>query len=276
MKWRMLALACVVAMRPLVAQQDVCLPSADSHEAKTFAALSIPIAFSASKAPARAHGMSFGIEVAALPEIDSITSLPTTCRPDKKNENTHPIAGILRPRISIGIAGFELEASWIPPVRINGVSASLVGIAAGRTFSLHSDWYAGARIHAVFGSLHGPITCDEKAIADPTSECFHGTLSDDTWRPGVSGAEVVVGRGAGNFRPYAGVGYTMLRPRFQVNFTNAQGSTDRRQVNVDLNRMALFGGITWDVGRSSVTAEAYSTPVDAVTARLVVRTQVLR
>ena len=264
------------AITPMFAQQDVCLPSANSNEAKTFAALSVPIAFAGSSAPATAHGISIGFELATLPVVDSLTALPRSCRPDKKSENIHPLAGIVRPRLAIAVHGFVIEASWIPPVTVNQVAANFVGLAIGHPFRLASGWYIGLRAEAVFGSLHGPITCDDKAIADPTSECYHGTRSDDEWRPGVYGAEAAIGMGSGNIRPHLGVGYTLLRPRFQVNFTNAQGSTDRRQVNVDLERVALFGGVTIQVKRSSITAEAYATPQDAVTARLVVRTLLLR
>ena len=266
----------VIGSGPLAAQQDICLPSVDSHEAKTFAILSVPIAFTGSRAPAAARGISFGLEFASLPVVDSITALPTSCRPDKKAENTHPIAGIVRPRLSVGIGGFVLEAGWIPPVTINQVKANLIGLAIAHPFRLANDWYLGVRAHAVLGSLEGPITCDDKAIADATSECYHGTRSNDRWRPGVFGAEAVVGAGGGNIRPHFGVGYTVLHPRFQVNFTNSHGSTDRRQVNVDLDRVALFGGVTLRVKRSSITAEAYATPTDALTARLVVRTLLAR
>lgn len=259
---------------PLAAQQDICLPSRDSHEAKTFAILSVPIAFTGARAPAPARGISIGLEAATLPVVDSVTATPSTCRPDKRSENTHPIAGILRPRLTVAAAGFVFEASWVPPVRVNGVRANLVGLAVARPIRLRDGLFLGVRAHAVLGSLDGPITCDDRAIADPTSECFRGTRSDDTWRPGVFGGEVVIGAGRKSIRPHLGVGYTFLRPRFQVNFTNAQGSTDRRQVNVDLQRVALFGGVTWRSGRSSVSAEAYSTPADAVTARIVVRTLV--
>ena len=273
---RCVACLVLVAASRLAGQQDVCLPASNSHEARTFAILSVPIAFTGSRAPTAAHGISFGLELATLPTVDSVTALPTTCRPDKKSENIHPIAGIVRPRVEVAIAGFVFEASWIPPVTLNNVTANLVGVAISRPVRLPHGWYLGLRAHGVMGSLHGPITCDDKAIADPTSECFRGTRSDDTWRPGVVGGEAVVGAGAGTFRPYLGVGYTVLHPRFQVNFTNGQGSTDRRQVNVDLDRVALFGGMTLRVERSTITAEAYATPNDAVTARLVVRTQLLR
>ncbi len=268
--------ALVLTVVALPAQTTVCVPATDSHEANTFAILSVPVAFTGSRAPAAAHGISLGVEVASLPTVDATDATPTSCRPGKGPENAHPIAAIVRPRLAVAVHGFVFEASWIPPVTVNEVKANLLGLAVARPFALAPGIYLGLRLHAVFGSLNAPVTCDDAALRDPSSECFGGTRSNDSWQPGVFGAEAVVGAGRGKIRPYAGVGYTMLRPRFQVDFTNAAGSTDNTQVDVNLTRVALFGGVMWQVGRSSITAEAYSTPADAVTARLVVRTLLSR
>lgn len=269
-------LALVAAAGALPAQTGLCLPATDSHEANTFAILSVPLAFTGARAPAVGRGVAIGLELATLPAVSAADATPTTCRPGKGPENARPIAGIVRPRIAVAVHGFLFEASWIPPVVVNQVKANLVGLAIAHPFALAPGWVLGVRAHAVFGSLHAPVTCNDAALRDVTSECFGGTRSDDRWQPGVFGAEGVVGAGRGNIRPYLGVGYTVLRPRFQVDFTNAAGSTDRTQVNVDLQRVAVFGGVNLRMGRSSITAEAYSTPVDAVTARLVVRTLVAR
>ena len=260
----------------LSAQQGLCFPARDSHEANTFAIISVPVAFTGSRAPGAAAGVSVGVELASLPMVDATDATSTACRPGKGPENTHPIAGIVRPRIAVAVHGFVLEASWIPPVTVNEVKANLVGLAIARPFALAAGWYLGVRVHAVLGSLNAPVTCNDAALRDATSECFGGTRSNDRWQPGVFGAEAVVGAGRARIRPYLGVGYTMLRSRFRVDFTNAAGSTDNTQVNVDLERVALFAGVMWRLGQSSITAEAYSTPADAVTARLVVRTLVGR
>jgi hypothetical protein len=208
--------------------------------------------------------------------VDTSIARPTACRPEKGRENTHPVPGLVRPRIAIAAHGFVIDASWVPPIPVNHVKASLVGIGLARRLELSPRWSAGVRAHAVLGSLHGPITCDDDALADPASICYQGTRSDDRWRPGVFGIDATVGAARGRLRPYAGAGYTLLRPRFRVNFTDALGSTDNREVIVDLRRIALFGGVTWTFAASSITAEAYSTPLDAVTARVVMRTALTR
>jgi hypothetical protein len=260
----------------LTAQAD-CFPGKESNEAKTFAILSVPLAFTGARAPVgKPRGVSFGVEVANLPSVDAATATPTTCRPGKGPENTDPIPVVVRPRLSAVVGGFLLEAAWMPPVRVSGVKANLVSLAIARPFALRGGWALGVRAEGVLGALHAPIVCDEDALVDPTSECLGGTLSDDRWRPGVFGVEAVVGMGKGKVRPHAGVGYTLLRPRFQVNFTNAQGVTDRRKVEVDLARAALFGGVTFPLGTLRVTAEGYGTVGDAVVGRLVLRAPLVR
>jgi hypothetical protein len=256
--------------------QDICVPPKDSHEANTFATLSVPVAFTGARAPAVAHGVSIGLEFASLPSVGRTNATPTACRPDKGPENTNPIPGIIRPRIAVAMHGLVFEASWIPPIRVDEVRANLVGLAIAHPHPLGHGWVLGLRAHAVLGSLRAPVTCPDAAIRDVTSECFGGTRSDDRWQPGVLGAEAVVGGGRSNIRPHFGVGYTMLRPRFEVNFTNAADSTDHRQVQVNLERFAIFAGVTMRLGSSSLTAEAYSTPADAVTARIVVRTVIAK
>ncbi|HEY4100734.1 MAG TPA: hypothetical protein VGM20_07635 [Gemmatimonadales bacterium] len=265
-----------VMMAAALAAQDICLPPSDSHEAKTFAILSVPVTFSGAEAPMHSHGISIGLEAASLPTVDRVDATPTACRPDKGPENTNPIPGLTRPRVSIGWRSLQFEVSWVPPIVVDQVKANLVGVAVEHAHPLGGSWFLGLRADAVFGSLRAPVTCPDAELTDPASECFGGTRSDDRWQPGLFGAEAVVGAGGGRIHPYVGAGYTWMRPRFEVDFTNAEGSTDNRQVQVNLERVALFGGVTLDIGSSSVTGEVYSTPQDAVSARVVLRTRLGR
>jgi hypothetical protein len=251
--------------------QGLCLPPTSSNEAKTMAILSVPVAFSSARAPALSpRRWSVGLDVATLPRVDDDIARPTFCRPGKGPENTDPIPVVVRPRVAVAVAGFVIEGSWTPPIRVGGVGANLFGVAVARPVRLAPGVVVGLRAHTVFGGLNAPITCDEDALEDSGSECFRGTLSDDRWNPGVSGIEAVVGIGT-RIRPYAGVGYSWLRPRFQVDFTNSIGERDQRRVEVDLERVALMAGVTAPLAGVEVTAEGYATVRDAVTARLVVR-----
>jgi hypothetical protein len=269
-----LALFALVLPAPLVAQGD-CFPSTSSNEAKTFAIFSVPLAFSAVGAPSSGTGIRAGVVVSTLPNIDPRTRTPTVCRPGKGPENTDLLFAVPQPRLSIGLPGrFLVEASWIPPVRFAGVKANLVALALSRTTTVGGGLALRTRVHATVGVINAPITCDDAALQDPASECFGGTRSDDAFHPNIFGADLTVGRATehGRLLPYAGLGYNRLQPRFQVNFTNQQGDTDRRRVEVDLNRLVAFGGATWSLSpRFDLSGELYAAPGDALTVRVALR-----
>jgi hypothetical protein len=57
-----------------------------------------------------------------------------------------------------------------------------------------------------------------------------------------------------------------------VHFINQFGALDDRRVEVDLQRLAFFGGATWAATpRLQVIGELYAVPADAVTGRLIMR-----
>ena len=260
------------------AQEDVCRPGRSSNEARTMATFGVPLAFSDGMAPRASDPWTahVGLELVYLPKVADAVATPTICRPDKPGpENTDLLFAAPRPRAWLSLpAGFSIEASWIPPVKLSEVRANLWGVALSRTTPLRGQrFFLAIRAHATLGKIEAPITCDDAALSDANSPCYQGTRSNDAFRPNVLGVSaslswVVRGR----FRPYVGAGYNHLAPRFQVNFTNRFGSLDRRKVIVDLDRAVLFGGASWtphsvvDLG-----AEIYAAPVDAVTGRLVAR-----
>jgi hypothetical protein len=260
--------------RALLAQGD-CFPAKDSHEAQLFAALAVPLAFSVVQAPdtVRSGRLDIGLEVTYLPGISEEIRTPTTCRPGKGPENTDLLFAIPRPRISLSLPlGLMLEGSWVPPVRLNGVKANLIGVSLQRAFQLpRAAAVIALRIHGSGGLIRAPVVCNDDALEDPTSECFQGTRSDDRYHPNTFGAEAAVSWGLGNgqVRPFVGGGVNLLHPRFQVHFTNQFGSTDTRKVEVDLTRGALFGGASWQPStRVRLSGEVYGSPGDAVTGRV--------
>ena len=259
----------------LVAQDGVCHPGTASNEAKTLAILSVPVVFSPGAPPGEPSGITLGIEAARVPGVDPATATPTICRPGKGPENTGVLPALARPRIALPLShGLALEASWIPPIRVNGVKANLIGLALTKSIGHRDGLTAAVRAHATFGSVHAPVTCDRDALADPVSECFNGTLSDDRFSPNIMGLDLSLGwaMAGGRLRPYLGSGYNRLEPRFQVNFTNQFGTIDRTRVAVNLDRVALFGGAAWQLtDRLAITGEIYAAAADAATGRLVIR-----
>ncbi len=278
-KQRLAAFALVAsALAAPLAAQSVCRPPASSHEAKTLAIFSVPLAFGPATAPEILPGLQAGLEGAYLPKVAPATATPSICRPGQGPLNTDLLFALPRPRIGLPLPfGLALQASWIPPVRVAGVKANLFGLSLGKSFGKLDGLVAAIRAHATFGQIRGPITCDDAALAEPTSECFQGTRSDDKYSPNIFGADFSLGwtMAGGALRPYLGGGYTRLEPRFQVNFTNQFGTVDSTRIEVSLNRGAVFGGVTWQLAdRLGVAAELYAVPADAVTARLVARTAI--
>jgi hypothetical protein len=269
----LLALTAAFAASPLSAQGN-CFPDKDSREAKLFAHFSAPLAFGPGQAPwiYRPASVHLSLEGTLLPDASDRIATPTTCRPGKEAENVNILPGFVRPRVAYSLPhGVLLEASWVPPIRVDGVKANLFGLALSRSVPFNrSGALLMGRVHATFGSIHAPITCPDESLDDAASECFQGTRSDDRLSPNIFGVELALGfpMARGRFRPYAGAGYNILHPRFQVHFRNSLGSLDNRKVEVNLSRIALFGGATLAMGRSFlISGEAYSTPSDLVTAR---------
>lgn len=265
-RWHSAALSLLLGTGQLAAQGD-CFPSASSNEARTFALLSVPLAFSGLGVPLE-KGIALGLEGVTIPQVAASLATPTTCRPGKGPENTNPLPALARLRLSAALGAWRLEVGWIPPVRLAGVRANLVGIGLGRRVAIGAGWLLMPRAHVLLGSLRAPITCDDDALADPTSECFGGTRSDDRWRPGIGGVEVAMIRSSGVVRPHVGLGWSVLRPRFRVHFVNAQGEVDRRRISVDLSRVALFGGASAEYGRLTFSGELYGTVGDGVAVRI--------
>jgi hypothetical protein len=256
------------------AQGVDCFPPPGSNEARTMAIFAVPLAFSRLAAPAvvPAGRLQVGLEVSSIPNVDPVTATPTTCRPDKGPENTDLLFAIPRPRLSLGLpAGFLAELSWTPPIRVAEVRPNLLGFALSRATALGSERAVlSVRGHGSVGSLRAPVTCNDEALQDAASVCYQGVRSDDSFAPNVFGLEAAVGWRLGrDLRPYLGAGYSHLAPRFRVGFTDQFGEVDRRKVEVDLHRAALFAGFSWKATPAlELSGELYAVPADAITLRV--------
>jgi len=260
---------------PAAAAQGTCSPPADSHEAHLFADFSVPLAYSLLVAPGvvAPGAVRIMLEGTYLPDIDEETRTATICRPGKGPESANLLFAFPRPRAALGLpGGLLLEASWIPPVRLNGVKSNIIGISLQGALPFRgTSTVLAVRAHGTFGLIRAPITCPEEALGDPASECYQGTRSDDHYHPNIFGAEAALSwsLGAGRVRPFVGAGVNVLHPRFQVNFTNRFGQLDNTRIEVDLTRAVMFGGATWFPRAGwGVTGEIYSAPSDKVTGRL--------
>ncbi|HKG90319.1 MAG TPA: hypothetical protein VKA84_00430 [Gemmatimonadaceae bacterium] len=260
---------------PLGAQ---CRPPASSHEARLLAFYAAPVAFSPATAPERmpAGAVRVGAEGAPVPVPDAALRQTSLCyQSSTQSTRLAPLFG--RPRVTLGLpAGLTLEGSYLPPITVGGATPALLSLAVARTQPLPGSGgraLVALRVHGTAGTVRGAITCarDQLQMADPAAPCYGTRPSRDTFRPDMVGGEAVAAVRAWRDRValYGGGGVTWERPRFQVGFTDAAGTTDATRVSVELRRGTLLGGVTARASRTlDLELQAYVVPADVTTWRL--------
>jgi hypothetical protein len=255
------------------------LPSR-SDEARLLAFYSGPIAFSPFRTPEVLEPAAIvaGLELVLIPNPSEELSGTGTCF-TRQSPQADLAPSFVRPRFTFGLArGLELEASYVPPIRISGTEPNIASAALSWTRPLRSSWTGGAprvmvRAHGTVGRVRGAITCPSSELqqSNPAAPCYGSRESRDTFEPNMFGLEaaaawetVITGLAG-----YAGVGVNWLRPRFQVGFTDANGTVDTTRVFVDLTRFVVFTGVTWHAARPfEVSAQVYSVPEDVTAFRI--------
>jgi hypothetical protein len=258
---------------PLAAQSD-CSPSSSSHEADVFAHFSVPLAFSVGQSPwiYRPGSVQISLDATLIPDANSSIRTPTKCRPTAGPENWNLASAYFRPRIAFVLGdGVMLEASWVPPVKINQIKPNLWSFGISRTVPLNTTgtMFVG-RLHTTLGSIRAPITCASNTLASP-GPCFNATQSNDKFSPNIFGIELALAwpLAQGRLRPYVGGGYNILHPRFEVSYVDSLGQGNHQKTRVNLSRYAFFGGATLEAFPGfALSAEAYTAPADLVTARV--------
>ena len=84
--------------------------------------------------------------------------------------NRSPVAG--GPRVWYALpAGWTVDATWMPPIEVDGATANLVGVGAARPLWEGEGLRLGFRLSAFAGDLKGDFTCSEdEAAAGPDPE----------------------------------------------------------------------------------------------------------
>ncbi len=259
-----------------LAQSNVCHPDDDQREAKLLAFYTGPLTFSpGGNVDALGRGkLRLGFEATYVPEPSAEISRPERCYASNKSEDTRLSPVFPRPRLALGLgSGWVLEGSYLPPVTVFDATPYLASVAVSRLASIGP---AGLllRAHATFGKVEGAITCSEDALqlVNTAEPCYGSEKSKDTYKPNMLGGEAAITFVLGSrTNGYAGAGYTSLRPRFQVGFRDGRPGVayDSTRIEVDLNRVSLFGGALFQVSPLiGLTAELYSVPEDVTTFRV--------
>jgi hypothetical protein len=272
-RWPVTVLAAAVGIlfRPTVVVAQ-CRPPATSHEARLLAFYEVPAMFTMASAPERLSpgAITVAAEAIPVPSPDPTLTHPDYCYQNATN-NTKlaPVFG--RPRAVVGLpAGFELEASYVPPVSAARARVTVASIALSRVQLASSRVSMMYRAHGTIGRVRGPIVCPENSLQtrDAGAPCFGTTPSHDSFDPNSIGAEAALGAAFGRIQAYAGGGATSVRPHFQAGFTDGSGNVDHTTIDVALVRAAAFGGATIHVGNVAISAQVHAVPVDATTLRI--------
>lgn len=272
---RLLMLAAVPVTQSL-AQSNVCHPDDDQREAKLLAFYTGPLTFSpgGNVTALRLGQFRLGFEATYVPEPSDEISRPERCYASNKSEDTRLSPVFPRPRVALGLGGgWVVEGSYLPPVTLFDATPNLASVALSRITSIGP---AGLllRAHATFGKVEGAITCSEEALqlVNTAQPCYGSEKSEDTYKPNMMGGEAAITFVLGSRTTgYAGTGYTALKPRFQVGFRDGRPGVayDSMRVEVDLNRVSLFGGALFQVSPLiGFTAELYTVPEDVTTFRV--------
>jgi hypothetical protein len=263
---------------PFVADaQSTCTPKSTDPEAKLLAFFAGPLAFSSVPG---VSGLGRG-DIAVAGELTLVPSPPSSISRSSgvcgfsKAENSDLSPVFPRPRLALGLGnGLVAEVSWLPPVTVMDATPHLSGVALswtmGATLPIASA-HLTLRAHTTLGGVDGPITCPKKFLqtSNVSQPCYGTVPSEDTYEPNAVGIEAVANAAAGKLAWHAGVGMNSLSSRLKVNFTDSRGFTDNNVVKISLSRVSLLGGVAYDALPSlALSAQVYSVPSDATTARL--------
>lgn len=259
-------------------QRDVQLYSATDVEGRLMAFYSAALAFSpigqfAAPAPG---SVSAAIELSYVP---SLTAAQRSAGYDKP-EATNLAPVYPRPRLRIGLpARIGLEASWLPPARVFGVTANLGALALTTPITRVHAWQVAGRAAGMIGRVIGPITCNADIAAAGSSDLrtyyrtvCRGRDSRDYFEPRHVSLEILASR-EGAIQAYAGAGARLdAGTRFDIGVAKPDGSyrdPDHPVLELRSVRPQLVLGAIWQArARGALAGELFYAPGSLLTARV--------
>jgi hypothetical protein len=191
-----------------------------------------------------------GAELGLIPRMS--TRQRTVGFDGTKEEDLDRLPGYARVRAATSVAGFLIDARWIPPVKVDGLTTDLVSLAVARQVVHAGPLAFGARVFGQAGTTRGDLTGPSSVAGRPVgpgNPFAIQTPSNDTFTQYAGGGELAVG-----FSPehgpsmYVGVAETFASLRFQV---------DDLYENVHDRTLLVTHGhfTTWTVGVEGHVAE---------------------
>lgn len=220
----------------------------DSAEAQLMGFYAGALSFTPAGRPA-GRRLDFGLEATWLPQLSAEDRDTTFAGAKVENTNfTHVLPRLrLRWRPS---SDWVLEAGFVPPIRMFGVTPEQYGFAGAYQVAGHTTpvgfWVRG---HYLIADIAGPITCPEDAVQDPANTvCYGGQVSDDHFQPETYGLDLVLDgpiSSVDGLGWYAAAGWEHQTLRFATHFVNAFGRLDDQRLVARVERASFLGGITW-------------------------------
>ncbi|MCB1056601.1 MAG: hypothetical protein KDD11_13950 [Acidobacteria bacterium] len=217
---------------------------------------------------ARAPGsVELGIEVLSVPHLDR--EQRTVGFGGRKEEDLNRSPAWARGRVIFGLPrGFAATFAWAPPVRLDGVEASLVSAAIEKSLVARGPWSLGVRLFGQSGRVHGDLTCTaEDARAEPGSpgNAFGCEApSDDVVTLDYAGIELTGGYAFEG--PHAPRLHLSLAGQHFDLETRVRAQTfgflDRTRLLANGETLSVAAGATWPLaGKLALSIEAFYSPL---------------
>ena len=223
----------------------------------------------------RSLSAELSLEMGYIPHLNGAQRSAGFDKPEASNLS--PI--LPRPRVTILLpAHFEIEGSWLPPVRVQDARANLFAASLKRSFALGRFAFS-PRLTFMDGRIEGAITCNrslgEGSVSDIQYFAFvcHANESEDRFEPRHLAFDVTLSRGPRVWQAesYLGVGVRREWTRFDIGVIRSDGSRDPDHPILEMDATRAYGviGLQWDpVGRARYAAEVGYTPGSLVTGRI--------
>ena len=232
-------------------------------------------------APGPAPRLAFGVELGYVPRLNDEQRAIGTDKPE--NTNLAPIYP--RPRVAVGLPGrVVLEASWLPPVKVFGVTANFMNAAISGPLGTVGPVSLRGRLGAPWGRVRGSITCsgDVAEQGDADLRLYYNVIcngrdSEDEFRPRHVSAELIAtGRrvrsvAGGTWAPWAAIGARREWTRFDIGVIRDDGTRDPDHPILVLHGTRPHGsvGIGWAGPRTvTLAGEMFYAPGSLATARV--------
>jgi hypothetical protein len=252
-----LTVAALLAAGDVAAQERVLERHGFSDpEGRLLAFYSASMAFSPAGAGWDDSRLSFALEVSHVPYLDKAQRRPSIDKP----ESTNLAPFFPRPRISMGLGPWRVEASWIPPMRVFDVEANLGSLAIRGPSATIGAFRLSPRAWATIGRVRGAMTCSSQEMLGHGSDLelyyatvCHGRESDDWFEPRMVAGEAVVSRslGSAGSSVYGLLGARVDRTRFNIGVLTFEGQRDPDHPILQLStfRPHVAVGGSWRVRR---------------------------